>query len=166
MAKREELAGGALSYAYDAFKAHLSRLPSAENGLGIVEQTTLQAVANGMDTPLKLFRQVTDELHRLGMGDTEYWKVLRTLTAGKQPLLEIDGASELTDYREVPEFLHRSVTLTAWGEQVLAGAADRLQLQSIDEWYGGLHLVGHDALWRWDRAAEQPVQHPSSARKE
>lgn len=67
-----------------------------------------------MDTPLKLFRQVTDELHRLGMGDTEYWKILRTLTAGTKPLLEIDGAAELTDYREVPEFLNRSVTLTAW----------------------------------------------------
>lgn len=98
--------------------AHLSRLPSVENGLGIVEQTTLQAVAGGMDTPLKLFRQVTDQLHRLGMGDTEYWKILRTLTAGKQPLLEIEGASELTDYREVPEFLHRSVTLTGWGATV------------------------------------------------
>lgn len=114
-AKREELAGGTLVFAYDAFMAHLSRLPSVENGLGIVEQTTLQAVASGMDTPLKLFRQVTDQLHRLGMGDTEYWKILRTLTAGKQPLLEIEGASELTDYREVPEFLHRSVTLTGWG---------------------------------------------------
>lgn len=119
-----------------------------------------------MDTPLKLFRQVTDELHRLGMGDTEYWKILRTLTAGTKPLLEIDGVAELTDYREVPEFLNRSVTMTAWGEQVLAGAADRLHLQSIDEWYGGLHLQGHDALWRWDRAAERPVQHPSSARME
>ncbi|WP_342478491.1 sigma-70 family RNA polymerase sigma factor [Paenibacillus sp. FSL H7-0350] len=161
-AKREELAGGTLVFAYDAFMAHLSRLPSVENGLGIVEQTTLQAVAGGMDTPLKLFRQVTDQLHRLGMGDTEYWKILRTLTAGKQPLLEIEGASELTDYREVPEFLHRSVTLTGWGEQLLAGAADRLQLQSIDEWFGGLHLKGHDVSWRWDRAAGQPVstRHP------
>ncbi|MBP2110952.1 sigma-70 family RNA polymerase sigma factor [Paenibacillus silagei] len=165
-AKREELEGGALAFAYDAFMAHLSRLPSVENGLGIVEQTTLQAVANGMDTPLKLFRQVTDELHRLGMGDTEYWKILRTLTAGTKPLLELDGVAELTDYRELPEFLNRSVTLTAWGEQVLAGAADRLQLQSIDEWYGGLHLEGHDAPWRWDRAAERPVQYPPSARME
>ncbi|MEK4851153.1 sigma-70 family RNA polymerase sigma factor [Paenibacillus sp. FSL H7-0756] len=164
--KREELAGGALAFAYDAFMAHLSRLPSVENGLGIVEQTTLQAVAGGMDTPLKLFRQVTDELHRLGMGDTEYWKVLRTLTAGERPLLEIDGATELTDYRELPEFLHRSVTLTGWGEQVLNGASDRLQLQSIDEWYGGLHLKGRDFPWRWDRTAGRPVQHPSSALKE
>lgn len=154
---RAELAGSALAFAYDAFQAHLSRLPSVENGLGIVEQTTLQAVSNGIDTPLQLFRQVTDELHRLGMGDTEYWKFLRSLAAGKNPLLVIDGAAEVTDYRQVPDFLNRSVTLTALGQQVLAGAADRVRRQGIDEWYGGLHLQDHDVPWRWDRAARRPV---------
>lgn len=154
---REELAGTALAFAYDAFQTHLSRLPSVENGLGIAEQTTLQAVASGTDTPLKLFRQVTDELHRLGMGDTEYWKILRSLTAGGNPLLRIDGVAEVTDYRQVPDFLNRSVRLTALGEQVLAGDADRVLRQGIDEWYGGLHLQGHNASWRWDSAAGRPV---------
>lgn len=154
---RTELAGSAFIYAYDAFQAHLSRLPSVENGLGIAEQTTLEAVASGTDTPLKLFRQVTDELHRLGMGDTEYWKILRSLTAGGNPLLLIEGAAEVTDYRQVPDFLNRSVKLTALGEQVLAGNADRVRRQGINEWYGGLHLQGHNAPWRWDSAAGRPV---------
>ncbi|WP_238650123.1 sigma-70 family RNA polymerase sigma factor [Paenibacillus piscarius] len=154
---KAELAGSALAFANDAFQAHLSRLPSVENGLGITEQTTLEAVASGTDTPLKLFRQVVDELHRLGMGDTEYWKILRSLTAGGNPLLRIDGVAEVTDYRQVPDFLNRSVKLTALGEQVLAGNADRVQRQGIDEWYGGLHLQGHDVPWRWDRAARRPV---------
>ncbi|AIQ59632.1 sigma-70 family RNA polymerase sigma factor [Paenibacillus borealis] len=155
---KPQLAGSALSFAYDAFKAHLSRLPSVDNGLGIVEQTTLKAAAGGADTPLKLFRQVTDSLHRLGMGDVEYWKYLRTLTAGEHPLLTIEGTAETTDYRQVPEFLNRTVILTELGEQVLAGTADRVTLQGIDEWYGGLHQQGHDVPWRWDNAAELPVR--------
>ncbi|NQX44904.1 sigma-70 family RNA polymerase sigma factor [Paenibacillus tritici] len=164
--RRDELGEGALSFAYDAFKAHLSRLPSVENGLGIVEQTTLQAVADGVDTPLKVFRRVTDELHRLGMGDTEYWKVLRTLTAGGHPLLAIDGTAEVTDYREVPEFLSRPVMLTPLGGQVLAGNADRVKVQGVDEWYGGLHMQGHEASWRWDSTAGRPVHDQTSTQTE
>lgn len=112
---KPELSKSAFSFAYDAFKLHLSRLPSVYNGLGIVEQTTLEAAAGGADTPLKLFRQVTDALHQLGMGDVEYWKVLRTLTAGEHPLLIIEGTAEITDYREVPEFLKRTVILSELG---------------------------------------------------
>jgi RNA polymerase sigma factor (sigma-70 family) len=155
---KPELSKSAFSFAYDAFKLHLSRLPSVYNGLGIVEQTTLEAAAGGADTPLKLFRQVTDALHRLGMGDVEYWKVLRTLTAGEHPLLIIEGTAEITDYREVPEFLKRTVILSELGERVLAGTADRVSMQGVDEWYGGLHLQGYEVPWRWDSAAELPVQ--------
>jgi RNA polymerase sigma factor (sigma-70 family) len=156
--RKDELAGCALTFAYDAFKTHLSRLPSASNGLGIVEQTTLQALAEGTDTPLELFRQVTDSLHMLGMGDLEYWKYLRALSAGGQPLIIIEGAAEWADFRAIPEFLNRKVMLTALGEKVLKGAADRITVQGIDEWYGGVHLHGNEVPWRWDSSAGRLIQ--------
>ncbi|WP_141506387.1 DUF1835 domain-containing protein [Paenibacillus luteus] len=148
--KKEELTSSGLPFAYDAFTAHLQRLPSKKNGLGIVEQTTCQAVRNGADTPLALFRQVTDSLQVLGMGDIEYWKVIRALAHGEHPLLSIDGAEASLDPSNIPEFLNRPVHLTELGNEVLNGAADRIAVQGIDEWFGGLHLQGHQVAWRWD----------------
>lgn len=156
--KREEWAHSALPFAYEAFRAHLSRLPSVHNGLGIVEEKTLQAVAQGTDTPLALFRRVTDDLSVLGMGDLEFWRYLRTLSQGESPLLRIDGTLASADYRQTPQFLSSRVELTEAGVAVLAGKADRVTLQGIDEWYGGLHLEGHTPSWRWDTTAGQPVR--------
>ncbi|WP_019909829.1 DUF1835 domain-containing protein [Paenibacillus sp. HW567] len=151
--KRADLEASALPFAYEAFRAHLSRLPSLRSGLGIVEQTTLEAVRAGVGTPLELFRQVTDTLHVLGMGDLEYWKFLRALAVGSHPLISIDGVIKVEDFRGIPGFLNRHVALTELGGQILDGAADRVAVQGIDEWYGGLHLQGDDVPWRWDSSA-------------
>ncbi|WP_311520337.1 sigma factor-like helix-turn-helix DNA-binding protein [Paenibacillus albidus] len=148
--KKAELAASGLAFAYEAFTAHLMRLPSEQNGLGIVEQTTLQAVRDGRGTPLALFHLVTDALHVLGMGDLEYWKILRALVEGDSPLLIIDGAEAGRDFRQIPEFLNCTVSLTELGNNVLAGSADRVAVQGINEWFGGLHLHGHEVPWRWD----------------
>lgn len=156
--KKSELAASGLPFAYEAFMSHLSRLPSVENGLGIVEQTTLEAIEAGAHTPLELFRQVSDALHVLGMGDIEYFKYVRALTAGNHPLMHIDGAVEYADFREIPEFLSRQVTLTELGIQIRNGTADRVLVQGIDEWYGGLHMQGHDVPWRWDPSTGRPVR--------
>jgi hypothetical protein len=155
---REELAHSALPFAYDAFRAHLSRLPSVHNGLGVVEEKTLQAVAQGTDTPLALFRRVTDQLSVLGMGDLEFWRYLRTLSQGESPLLRIDGTLAGADFRQTPQFLSSRVELTEAGVATLAGEADRVAIQGIDEWYGGLHLEGHSVGWRWDANAGRPVR--------
>ena len=34
---------------------------------------------------------------------------------------------------------------------MLAGRGDAIRLNGIDRWIGGVHLVGADAEWRWDR---------------
>jgi len=36
---------------------------------------------------------------------------------------------------------------------VLAGKVDHLRLNGANRWLGGVHLNGHDALWRWDAGA-------------
>lgn len=162
---REELRESELSYAYEAFKAHLSRLPSVENGLGIAELATLHVLRQGDCTPLDLFRQVTDRLSILGMGDLEYWHVLSGLAKEPHPLLVISGTESVeqaqpggsAQLEKIPGFLGRQVSLTELGERVLDNEADRVQEQGIDEWYGGIHLEGHQAAWRWDSRKEKPV---------
>jgi hypothetical protein len=34
--------------------------------------------------------------------------------------------------------------------KVLAGAADQIFLNGIDDWAGGIHLMGSSFIWRWD----------------
>ncbi|MBW4082929.1 sigma-70 family RNA polymerase sigma factor [Paenibacillus sp. S150] len=157
--KQAELAVSGLSFAHEAFTAHLRRLPSERNGLGLVEQATLDAVRDGVDTPLGLFRRVTDALHVLGLGDLEYWKFLRALGGGASPLLRIGGAEPDVDVSQIPGFLNLQVILTELGREVLNGAADRVAVQGIDEWFGGLHLHGHEVSWRWDDQAGGLVRH-------
>ncbi|WP_151734403.1 sigma-70 family RNA polymerase sigma factor [Paenibacillus tengchongensis] len=153
-----------LPYAEEAFTAHLSRLPSVFNGLGIVEQATLEAIHGGADTPLELFRQVTDQLHVLGMGDLEYFRYFGLLAKGPHALIHIDGAEGIEAaggagmFRAVPDFLKRKVALTGSGEQVLSGQADRVTLQGVDAWLGPLRLEGHEVPWRWNCRSGAPVR--------
>jgi hypothetical protein len=46
-------------------------------------------------------------------------------------------------------FNHVGLRLTAAGERVLSGDADRVELLGVDRWVGGTHVTPAD-LWRWD----------------
>jgi len=37
---------------------------------------------------------------------------------------------------------------------VIAGSADHIALNGIDKWLGGAQLIGTEARWRWDPAAQ------------
>ncbi|MEK0314976.1 DUF1835 domain-containing protein [Cohnella sp. 56] len=131
----------ALPFARAALESHLSRLPSAMNGLGIVEQTTLELIRQGAATPNELFKEIGDRLSVLGMGDLEYWYRLRAMS--EQPdALVVNRGSE--------------VALTAFGLAVADGAQDWMQVKDVNEWYGGLHLH-RDIAWRWDAKRAQLV---------
>ena len=140
-----------LPYLHDALQLHLARFPSVQNGLGIVEQTTLELLMNGVDTPMQLFSQTGDRLHALGMGDIQYWLCLRRLSEGMHPLLSFEEDVIIPKLNDSPEtFLHTKVSLTELGHKVAGNRADWISLNSIDTWYGGVRLVGNSPAWRWD----------------
>ncbi|GLI05010.1 hypothetical protein YDYSG_10400 [Paenibacillus tyrfis] len=141
----------ALPYVHDAFRLHLSRFPSIRNGLGIVEQTTLEMVRDGMTSPLDLFGHMGNKFHGLGMGDLQYWHRLAKLSQGSHPLLKLEGLNAFPGYKDQTlSFRHSTVALTETGRRVLDGEADWIALNGIDEWYGGVHLQGRSIPWRWD----------------
>lgn len=149
----------ALPFARDAFEAHLARLPSVRSGLGLVERTTLTKVRGGLSSPSELFRQVGDELHRLGMGDLEYWRYLARMSQRPHPLLHMEGLTSFPGYGgSDPSFRNCTVAMTELGKRVLDGNADWIALQGIDEWYGGLHLQGQSIPWRWDEDGKGVVR--------
>jgi hypothetical protein len=43
-----------------------------------------------------------------------------------------------------------ALDITERGRAVFAGDEDRLSIQSIDTWLGGVHLSPGRPLWRWD----------------
>lgn len=147
-----------LPFAHRAFQTHLSRLPSVYNGLGIVEQTTLELVDGGTASPVELFERASDRLHWLGMGDLQYWRCLAKLSQSTHPLLKIDGLTAFPDYKHPsPSFGECRVRLTDLGKNVLRGEQDWIAVNGIDEWYGGVHLQGHLIQWRWDSSQNMVV---------
>lgn len=147
-----------LPYAHAAFQCHLARFPSALNGLGIVEQTTLEAVRAGIQTPKALFMEVGNKLNDLGMGDLEYWYILKRMSQDPFPLLEFEGLQAYPDYADSSTSFHTAeVRLTDCGNRVLEGTEDWITKQGIDAWYGGVHLEGNSPRWRWN-AGLQTIQ--------
>ena len=60
------------------------------------------------------------------------------------PLIALDANGALEDVATRP------ASLTDAGRGVLSGRGDAIRMNGVDRWIGGVHLVGHDADWRWD----------------
>ncbi|MDR9745908.1 sigma-70 family RNA polymerase sigma factor [Paenibacillus taichungensis] len=144
-----------LPFSHAAFKAHLSRLPSVSNGLGIIEQSTLEAIREGVNSPYPLFKHVGDQLHILGMGDLEYWAHLKRMAEKPHALLQLSGVQAFPNFQQHhDEFRHAVLSLTELGIQVLNGEVDWALLRhdtSYTSWIGGLQIgEEEDTPWRWD----------------
>ncbi|MFD0712805.1 hypothetical protein [Paenibacillus sp. GCM10027626] len=149
----------ALPFVEQAFRLHLACYPAMNNGLGIVERTTLEKVAAGVNAPFELFRHVGDQLHQLGMGDLQYWVFLNQMCSGSHPLLKLEGAAIFPDYKQSPDgFAKSTLALTDYGKRVLQNEADWVSDNGINRWYGGVHLQGKAIRWRWDTDAAKLVE--------
>lgn len=148
-----------LPFVRDAFEVHLSRLPSTYNGLGIVEQTTLEMVASGISDPYGLFDQVGNKLNALGMGDLEYWYLLEKISEEPYPLLHIQGLVAFPKFNNpVQSFRECVITLTELGRNVQEGEEDWVTIKGTDEWVGGLRLQGRTTPLRWDTSHKTIIQ--------
>ncbi|WP_274361260.1 sigma-70 family RNA polymerase sigma factor [Paenibacillus thermotolerans] len=131
----------ALPFLKEAFEAHLSRLPSPANGLGAIEQATLESVAAGIVEPYELFRAVGDRLHLLGMGDLEYWHRMAIMSAEPGALLHIQGMEAFPSFTSpVPPFRNCNVDLTELGKRVLDGKERWSSAKRDEERLGGLQI--------------------------
>jgi hypothetical protein len=146
----------ALPFLAGALVRHLEQFPSARNGLNRTESRALEAVAAGHATPVAAFLAVMATEERPFMGDTTFWQYLKGLADGPHPLLTMEPAGEGTE--GLPG--HR-LALTETGRQVLAGERDRVRLNGIDRWLGGVHLQGPEAAWRWDEERRRLVAMPA-----
>ncbi|HEY2905920.1 MAG TPA: DUF1835 domain-containing protein [Vicinamibacterales bacterium] len=133
-----------------AIRRFLEEYPSTVNGMSRTGDTALRALASG---PLKgggLFAATQRAEERPFMGDSSFWDMLRSLASARVPLVEIDG-----DRRDMAR---ATVEITSAGRDVADRRDDAIALNGIDEWRGGVHLLGANySPWRWDAHAETLV---------
>jgi hypothetical protein len=120
-----------------------------KNGLGCTEQAALELIEAGVSEPGRLFHEVQNREERFWLGDTMFWPYLEELAAVAVPLVRVEGTGPWPSH-ENPSSTRR-VFITTTGEAVLRGQHDRVELNGIDRWFGGVHLQGTRVLWRWDQ---------------
>lgn len=127
-----------LPFLREAMTLHLSRFPSTHNGLGAIEQQSLELIAAGTGDFNSLFDLLAAGVPRLGFGDAEVFKLLRDLATCAVPLVTMAG--------DLPKAIF---ALTPAGENVLRGDVDNLTVNDPETWLGGVHLTKEN-VWRFD----------------
>jgi hypothetical protein len=138
-----------------ALRAHLRRFPSAASGLSEVEATVLARLGSSPVAFPALFQQVADidPIRWHGMGDVQFAAYLRRMASGAEPLVKIDPAGSSICQGPIGRddaFRRWTIAPTDLGREVREGRVDRITLNGIDSWLGGVRLHGHRDVWRWD----------------
>ena len=129
----------ALPFLRSALVRHLQQYPSTFNGLSRTEQAALDLIASGVTAMRQLFDQSQRAEEAFFLGDAVFLDYMQSVADANTPLVTIDG-----------DGMNATASLTEAGRDVLRGAHDHVRLNGIDRWYGGVHLQGSEAAWRWD----------------
>jgi hypothetical protein len=116
----------ALPYLEAALVRHLEQFPSEVNGLCRTERQILEAIGSGLKHRVMIFLADQKQEERPFMGDLVFWSYLNRLAGCDVPLT----AESRGEY-----------TLTEAGSDVLAGRKHHVELNGIDRWLGGVHLL-------------------------
>jgi hypothetical protein len=137
----------------------LAELPSSTTGLGATEMRMLELLAWGFANanPLFYFRDLRGTYV---FDEEEHGRLLDRLASG--PVPAVAGLEELgTISREKLGACHkairrsRSLSLTEFGEAIVAHREDFSRHNPIDRWWGGTRLT-NDRLWRWNPVLVAP----------
>lgn len=137
----------------NALHLHLMRFPSLTNGLGRIEQRALEMLAKGAIGFKSLFPAFGQTEPSYGMGDLQFWSELKRLATARKPLITISGLRNDESFKS-NKFHDAWWELTGTGQAVLAGKTDFVDINGIDLWLGGVHLVD-DEVWRWDEQLQE-----------
>jgi hypothetical protein len=145
----------AMPFLKQALQLHLERFPYVNNGLGRIQNCGLELIHDGARRFSDLFPRFVAAEPIYGLGDAQFWNALRRMGEGQTPMLTIRNGNA-SDPNLTSDAIHKmSFEITEAGEAVLEGRADFVEMNGIDAWLGGVHLVGKSNLWRWDSQAQK-----------
>jgi hypothetical protein len=132
-----------LPFLAPALRRLLDELPSPADGLSRTERLALETIAAGARTAPAAFVAVQRLEDAPFLGDTWFFRTLSALGQGENRLAAGDGAAlppppPLTDRQT---YSRLELRVTAAGERVLRGEANRVELLGLDRWVGGTHLT-------------------------
>ena len=140
---------GALPFLKTALAKHLERFPSMRNGLGRIENVLLELIERGEKDFRSLFPAFQQREPVYGFGDAQIFLHLKQLAnAAHAALTMSNGSAGRADPSQT------SFEITDQGRRILNEEEDFVGLNGVDSWFGGVHLQGEKAAWRWDDAAK------------
>jgi len=144
-----------LPFLASALRRLLEDLPDVEDGLSRTERQTLEAIGAGARTPLEAFLATQNMEEAPFFGDAWFYRTLSALGHGDERLVETGEGEPLPAAPPLSDgqlYAWLGLRVTASGERVLGGEADRVELLGVDRWLGGSHVTAESG-WRWDPAA-------------
>ena len=149
---KQSTSASPLPFLGDAIQRLFEEYPSTTNGLSRSAHAVLRGLESGPLDGIALFRATQWTEPRPFIGDKGLFDIVHALASAVHPLVSISPGDGKLDLRE------HTISLTAEGREVLAGRADAIALNGIDEWRGGVHLIGRErSPWRWDSSRETLV---------
>lgn len=140
----------AMPFLKPALQLHLERFPFVRNGLGRIQNRGLELIHAGSQRFFDLFSRFAQAEPVFGLGDAQFWIALRRMSNARHPLLRVRNG-DWADHKLTLEKIQQSAfEVTETGEAVLKGEADFVDLNGLDQWLGGVHLLGSRDVWRWD----------------
>ncbi len=148
----------ALPWLASAVERMLEELPSTTNGLSRTESEFLAKMSGELQTARSCVGLYLDNQPEPAfLGDWSLFNLLSEFMAAKHPLIDqLDGCWTSHDQAQRERFCSSTVRMTPLAHALLAGKADRIEINGIDRWWGGTHLTTQ-TCWRWDCAAEALV---------
>ncbi len=150
---------GALPMLKPALRDLLAELPSASTGLGATEMRMLELIARGYEQTSAFF-QFSDIRQTRIFSEWEHGYLLDGLAFGPRPAVagldeELPTVARENLGARHPLYLRSRLSLTKFGEAVVAHKEDFSRHNPIDRWWGGTHLT-NDRLWRYDPVLMRP----------
>ena len=137
----------------------LEELPLAPTGLGTSEMRMLEMIASGYGNVNPLFHFRSVRRTRV-FNESELGYLLDGLAFGPRPAIAGLDDELRTIRKENLRDRHKALlrsrlSLTDFGNAVVAHKEDFSRHNPIDRWWGGTHLT-NDNLWRWNPALVKP----------
>lgn len=141
----------ALPYLKPAIHRHLQQYPSRFNGMGKTEQFVLESLQDQPKTAGKLFAESQARETSPFLGDAVVYHYIQRLANESKPAVKLlEPTLKVGATTEI--------AITDFGLRLLSGNEDRVRTNGINRWFGGVKLIGQEAVWRWDEAGGDLTQ--------
>ncbi len=141
-----------LPYLQSAFLRLLQEYPDKENGLSRNQLQILKIVQSDITQPGEIFKESHKMEEANYLGDASFWQYLYGMNHCDFPLLKTEGSKPFFlpgSMNPDQEFLQQRLILTKLGQNVFQNRANWVEINGIDKWLGGVHLL-NDNMWYWD----------------